>query len=172
MSEAYIGIGSNIGNRLVHLQEAVDRLSLLEDTEITTTSSVYLTEPVGDIRQNRYYNGVVRLVSTLPPEKLRYHCKRIEQELGRPDTYARWSPRVIDLDLLLINQQTIASETLTIPHPELHRRKFVLVPLLDTGNPLHPLFRIPISTLLRRCDDQSVLIKTGEKILIKKMRNT
>ena len=127
-----------------------------------------MTEPIGESEQNRFYNGVLQLETSLPPEELRRQCKTIEQELGRPDTYLRWSPRVIDLDILLYDDAIIQTETLSIPHPELHCRKFVLIPLLDIANPQHPSLRHTILQLLKCCNDQSVLIKTRESIRIKK----
>ncbi len=164
----FIGIGSNIGERLHHLQEAVDRLSMLDETGVSVVSSIYMTEPVGECEQNRFYNGVLQLETSLSPEELRRQCKTIEQELGRPDAYPRWSPRVIDLDILLYDDAIIQTETLSIPHPELHCRKFVLIPLLDIANPLHPAMQRTMRQLLECCNDRSVLIKTRESIRIKK----
>jgi 2-amino-4-hydroxy-6-hydroxymethyldihydropteridine diphosphokinase len=172
MHHVFIGIGSNIGERLHHLQEAVDRLALLAETEICAISSIYMTEPVGESEQNRFYNGVLLLQTTLPPEELRRQCKIIEQELGRPDNYPRWSPRVIDLDILLYDELCLITETLSIPHPELHCRKFVLIPLLDIANPLHPAMHQSALELLDNCSDRSVLIKIKECVGIKKRRNT
>ncbi len=169
--QVYIGIGSNIGDRLRYMQEAVRRLDTLQQTTVSAVSSIYMTEPVGESSQNRFYNGVLLLNTALPPEELRRECKIIEQELGRPENYERWSPRVIDLDILLYNLQCFKSETLSIPHRELHRRKFVLVPLLDLANPLHPEMQRSILQLLQLCTDRSVLIKTREKIDINKKRS-
>jgi 2-amino-4-hydroxy-6-hydroxymethyldihydropteridine diphosphokinase len=168
MHKVFIGIGSNIGERLRHLQEAVDRLALLAETEVSAVSAIYMTEPVGESEQNRFYNGVLQLETSLAPEELRLQCKTIEQELGRPDDYPRWSPRVIDLDILLYDDLCINTGTLTIPHPELHCRKFVLIPLLDLANPLHPIMQQTILQILESCSDRSVLIKTKERIRIKK----
>ena len=168
MYKVYLGIGSNIGNRLGHLQEAVDRLGLLKSTTVKRVSSIYMTEPVGETEQDRFYNGIILLETSLPPEELRRQCKIIEQELGRPDAYPRWSPRVIDLDILLYDEQCFFSETLSIPHPEMHHRKFVLIPLLDIANPLHPLKHDTILKLLECCTDRSVLIRVKERIEIKK----
>ncbi len=172
MHNVFIGIGSNIGERLYHMQEAVDRLSLFEETMVSAVSSIYMTEPVGESEQNRFYNGVLQLETSLPPEELRRQCKTIEQELGRPDAYPRWSPRVIDLDILLYDDAIIQTETLSIPHPELHCRKFVLIPLLDLANPQHPALQQTILQLLESCSDRSVLIKTKEVVRIKKRRST
>jgi len=168
MHNVFIGIGSNIGDRLHHLQGAADRLAALEHTTIAAISAIYLTEPIGDSEQHRFYNGVMLLETALAPEKLRQHCKIIEQELGRPEKYARWSPRVIDLDILLYDDICLQTETLSIPHPELQQRKFVLIPLLDIANPQHPKTGQSIGQLLEACNDQSVLIKTKKSVEIKK----
>jgi 2-amino-4-hydroxy-6-hydroxymethyldihydropteridine diphosphokinase len=172
MHEVFIGIGSNIGDRLHHIQDAVDLLALLDETVVCAISSIYMTEPVGEYEQNRFYNGVLQLETSLPPEELRRQCKIIEQELGRPHNYPRWSPRVIDLDILLYDEMCIQTKTLSIPHAELHSRKFVLIPLLDLANPLHPAMQKTILQLLACCSDRSVLIKTKENVRIKKRRTT
>ena len=79
--------------------------------------SIYMTEPVGESEQNRFYNGVLQLETSLPPEELRRQCKTIEQELGRPDAYPRWSPRVIDLDILLYDDLCIMHRNTLNPAP-------------------------------------------------------
>ena len=168
INKVFIGIGSNIGNRLSHLQEAVDRLGMVENTSVVNVSAIYITDPVGETEQNRFYNGVILLETCLPPEELRMHCKIIEQELGRPDTYPRWSPRVIDLDILLFGDQCYHSGLLSIPHQELHHRKFVLIPMLDIANPLHPAKQQTILQLLESCTDRSVVIRVKEPLEIKK----
>ncbi|MEI6639800.1 MAG: 2-amino-4-hydroxy-6-hydroxymethyldihydropteridine diphosphokinase [Chlorobium sp.] len=172
MHKVFIGIGSNIGNRLVHLQEAIDLLMELDDTSVCAVSAIYITEPIGDTEQHRFYNGVLLLETSLSPEELRRGCKTIEQNLGRPHSYPRWSPRVIDLDILLYDDLCLRTESLSIPHPELQHRKFVLVPLLDIANTLHPETGKSIRQLLECCKDPSVLIRTKEKIMTKKRQNT
>ena len=166
--KVFIGIGSNIGNRLEHLQKAVDQLDMLTSTSVIKVSSIYMTEPIGETEQNRFYNGVILIETSLHPEKLRAHCKIIEQDLGRPGEYPRWCPRVIDLDILLYDDLCIHTETLSIPHPELHHRKFVLIPILDLANPVDPEKRQTILQLLECCTDRSVLIRLKETIVSKK----
>jgi 2-amino-4-hydroxy-6-hydroxymethyldihydropteridine diphosphokinase len=161
---AYIGTGSNIGDRFSHLQEAVFRIGAIPETRVLQASPVYMTEPVGEEEQERFYNGVVQVETGLTPAELRSETKAIEQELGRPERYRRWSPRVIDLDILLYGEQTIETETLRIPHPELHRRKFVLIPLLDIANPLHPILNTTILQLLRTCRDPSVPVRLRKRL--------
>lgn len=163
----YLGIGSNIGDRLKHLQEAVDLLNRLPNTEVNGISGIYITEPVGVTEQERFYNGVVRLETGLSPENLRTHCKAIEHNLGRPEQYIRWSPRVIDLDILLYDDLALENSVLCIPHKELINRMFVLIPLLDLADPEHPQLHCPASSLLDVCPDRSVLIRLRERIAMR-----
>ncbi len=165
-TSAYIGIGSNVGDRLANLQQAVERLDAGNGISVTGVSRVYMTEPVGDVNQERFFNAVVQVTTTLEPIMLRSRCKEIEQELGRPERYRRWSPRTIDLDILLYGARCVSSDILVIPHAELHRRKFVLIPLLDLGNPTHPGFGTPVSQLVRTCGDPSVPIRLTERLHI------
>jgi 2-amino-4-hydroxy-6-hydroxymethyldihydropteridine diphosphokinase len=161
---AYIGIGSNVGDRFAWLQQAVGRLAQMADTAVTEVSRVYMTEPFGDPDQERYFNAVVEVQTSLEPAELRAHCKAVEHELGRPDLYQRWSPRTIDLDILLYGDRCIDSDLLVIPHAEMHRRKFVLVPLLDIANPLHPRLQCTIADLLKSCGDRSVPVRLVERL--------
>ncbi|UWX57336.1 2-amino-4-hydroxy-6-hydroxymethyldihydropteridine diphosphokinase [Chlorobaculum sp. MV4-Y] len=163
---AYIGIGSNVGDRLDYLQQAVERLAQLPGTRVSGASRVYMTEPFGDPDQERYFNAVIAVQTSLAPADLRTRCKAIEHELGRPDRYQRWSPRTIDLDILLYGDRCIESDLLVIPHAEMHHRKFVLVPLLDIANPVHPHLRHSIAELLKSCDDHSVPVRLVEKLKI------
>ncbi|HHE32092.1 MAG TPA: 2-amino-4-hydroxy-6-hydroxymethyldihydropteridine diphosphokinase [Chlorobaculum parvum] len=166
---AYIGIGSNVGDRLAYLQGAVDRLAKLELTSVTSVSRVYMTEPFGDPDQERYFNAVAAIETVLDPTELRSACKAIERDLGRPDEYQRWSPRTIDLDILLYGDLCIETELLSIPHAEMHRRKFVLVPLLDIANPEHPRLLRPIAELLKSCGDSSVPVRLAKKLKISRI---
>lgn len=163
---AYLGIGSNIGDRLEHLREAVGLLNRMAETSVSGISGIYMTEPVGVTEQERFYNGVVRLETGLSPDNLRSHCKAIEHNLGRPERYIRWSPRVIDLDILLYGDLSMQSSVLSIPHPELTNRMFVLIPLLDLADPIHPVLHCPVSSLLGTCPDRSVLVRLRERITI------
>ena len=160
----YIGIGSNVGDRFTNLQQAVDMLALVPGTSVSALSRVYMTEPVGEVGQDRFFNAVVLVDTTLTPEALRAHCKAIEQKLGRPEHYRRWSSRTIDLDILFYDDLCINSDFLVIPHNELHRRKFVLLPLLDIDNPVHPLFHCRVADLLKTCGDASVPIRLKREL--------
>lgn len=127
---AYVGLGSNMGDRSVLLLDAVRRLAGCEETRVTDVSPLYETDPVGVVDQPLFLNMVCRLETALAPEALLQKTLAIELELGRERTQ-RWGPRTIDIDILLYDNRTIHSPDLTVPHPRLMERAFVLVPLRD-----------------------------------------
>ena len=136
--KAYIGLGSNLGERESMIRQALEAISLLPETDLTRASSLYDTEPVGDVDQPNFLNAVAEVETDLAPMQLLWNLQLIEKRLGRERT-RRWGPRVIDLDLLLYGDEVIEEETLRVPHPELTRRAFVLVPLVE----LEPLLVHP-----------------------------
>ncbi|HEX5564458.1 MAG TPA: 2-amino-4-hydroxy-6-hydroxymethyldihydropteridine diphosphokinase [Sporosarcina sp.] len=140
MNTAYLSIGSNLGDRLAILQEAVRALDSNEKMDVTSVSAVYETEPVGYTEQPNFLNIVVELQTSLDPFELLAACQSIEQSLGRVRDI-RWGPRTADLDILLYNNETIVSENLTVPHPRMHERAFVLIPLLE----LNPDVKHPVT---------------------------
>jgi len=129
----YLGLGSNVGDRRVNLQAAVESL-WAHDVVVLLASSVYETEPVGDVLDQRpFYNTCLRIETALDPEGLLDACKAVERALGRAldERYVRHGPRPIDVDLLLLGDAPYVSERLTLPHREVTSRRFVLVPLLE-----------------------------------------
>ena len=126
---AFVALGSNLGERLANLGDAVRRLCAADGMEITGSSRVYETAPVGP-PQPDYLNAVIELRTTLLPRELLEACLRIEAEMGRVRDEP-WGPRVIDLDLLTFDDRTIAEPDLTVPHPRMHQRAFVLIPLIE-----------------------------------------
>jgi 2-amino-4-hydroxy-6-hydroxymethyldihydropteridine diphosphokinase len=141
---AYLGLGSNVGDREAHLRAAIE---LLGDhgVEVEAVSSVYETEPVGEILdQPDFLNAAVRVRTDLDPEALLDLCKAIEVEQGRMMGGPRHGPRPLDIDLLLIEGVELSNERLTLPHPEVTRRRFVLVPLLE----VEPELALPDGTRL------------------------
>ena len=129
--EGYLGLGSNVGDRRANLQAAVDALPG-RGVEVLASSSVYETEPVGEmLDQPDFYNACVRVRTGLEPEALLAACKAVERELGRIAGGVRHGPRPIDVDLLLLGAEIYRSERLSLPHAQVTSRRFVLVPLLE-----------------------------------------
>jgi 2-amino-4-hydroxy-6-hydroxymethyldihydropteridine diphosphokinase len=127
----YLGLGSNIGDRRAQLERAVD---VLPDhgVRVLASSSVYETEPVGLVLDQReFFNACLRIETEHDPEALLDACKDVERSLGREPGGPRHGPRPIDVDVLLLGTETYASERLSLPHPEVLKRRFVLVPLLE-----------------------------------------
>jgi 2-amino-4-hydroxy-6-hydroxymethyldihydropteridine diphosphokinase len=129
--DGYLGLGSNLGDRRSHLERAVDALRHHEVT-VEASSSVYETEPVGEvIDQPDFLNACLRVRTALSPEQLLDLCKQVEREVGRTPGGPRHGPRPIDVDLLLLGDRRHRSGRLQLPHPDLAERRFVLVPLLE-----------------------------------------
>jgi len=137
---AYIGLGSNLGDRQATLREALRRLGELGDIEVSAVSTFRETDPVGKLDQPRFVNAAAALETTLPPRELLECLLEVERMLGRNRAAEeRWGPRTIDLDLLLYGDATIDQPGLEVPHPRLAERAFVLEPLLE----LDPSLRLP-----------------------------
>ena len=135
MTAGFLGLGSNVGDRRAHLQAAVDLLPG-EGVTVLASSSIYETEPVGEVLDQRaFYNAVLRVETGLDPEGLLDACKAVERERGRvlagEPGYVRHGPRPLDVDLLLLGEEEYRSERLTLPHEQVTTRRFVLVPLLE-----------------------------------------
>ncbi len=165
MSHIFIGLGSNIGDRLQHLRDALYFIHRLESTRLVAVSSLYETPPLGFTEQESFYNAVCQIDTTLDPLALLQALKSIERQLGRPEKYERWHPRPIDLDILLYDTLVFQNDIVTIPHIELPNRKFALVPLLDIDNPIHPVLKKSISELLAETTDRSDIRQLPERLL-------
>lgn len=164
MDRVFIGLGSNVGDRLQYLEFALSFIERLPETIIKNISSVYETEPVGKKEQAYFFNIVAELETSLPPIKLLKKFKVIEQQLGRTPT-ERWGEREIDIDLLYIGTQVIREKNLIVPHPEIHSRKFVLVPLSQiAGEFKDPVSKLSIHDLVLQCPDMSEVKKTSYSI--------
>ncbi|MFN3344475.1 MAG: 2-amino-4-hydroxy-6-hydroxymethyldihydropteridine diphosphokinase [Chloroherpetonaceae bacterium] len=166
MSVVYIGLGSNLGKRGKMLQQAVECLTQLPKTQVVATSSVYESPPIDMSEQNHFLNAVCKITTELSPKTLLNALKEIERKLGRPERYARWSPRPIDLDILFYDNQVLNQDGLIIPHSEIPNRKFVLLPMLELDDYLHPVLKKHLSTLLAETNDVSVVLKTKISIAI------
>jgi 2-amino-4-hydroxy-6-hydroxymethyldihydropteridine diphosphokinase len=150
----FIGLGSNIEPRLNYVKSAVS--GLRELGEVTRVSSIYETAPVGGVPQSDYLNAVAELHTTLGPLELVTRLKAWEQAIGRKER-PRWHEREIDLDLLFYGDLVLQSPELTLPHLEIQRRAFVLVPMNEIDPHFqHPIFKKSVSELLRDVDATSV----------------
>jgi 2-amino-4-hydroxy-6-hydroxymethyldihydropteridine diphosphokinase len=145
----YLGLGSNVGDRLANLRAAVDALA--RHVDVVGRSSVYETEPQGEVLdQPDFLNAAVSVETDLAPEELLDVCKGIERELGRDFDQVRHGPRVVDIDLLLLGDVELETDRLTLPHREVTTRRFVLVPLLELDPDL------PYGDALARLEGQRV----------------
>lgn len=135
MHTAYIGIGSNLGERDVTIRDALELLAADPELEVEAVSSIRETDPVGVVDQPRFLNAAIRLKTELAPHSLLERLLAVEEQLGRVRTGERYGPRTIDLDLLLYGDEIIDEPGLRVPHPRLAERRFVLEPLaeLDPG---------------------------------------
>lgn len=136
--KAFVGLGSNLGERESMIRLALDDLARLPGTTLVRASSLYDTEPVGDVEQPNFLNAVAQIDTELSARQLLWNLLLIEKRLGRVRAQ-RWGPRTIDLDLLLYGNLIVEEPDLRVPHPELTRRSFVLVPLVE----LDPLLTHP-----------------------------
>ncbi|MCS6869139.1 2-amino-4-hydroxy-6-hydroxymethyldihydropteridine diphosphokinase [Thermus sp.] len=152
---AYVALGGNLGDRAAYLLQALSRLSRLPETRLLRLSPVYETDPVGP-PQPPYLNLVAELETRLPPRALLEALLGIEQALGRVRREP-WGPRTVDLDLLLYGDRVLKEEGLEVPHPRLHQRAFVLVPLCDlVPQGRHPVLGRTFAELLAALDPSGV----------------
>ncbi len=159
MHLAYIGFGSNIGDRLSYIRSAITALSEIEGIILQKISSIYETSPVGNEAQDDFLNGVVSIRTHHSPHTLLYTLKQIEINIGR-EHRIRWGPREIDMDILIYGDLCVETPHLTVPHPEMHLRRFVLVPLAEIApDHVHPILNETIQTLLERLEDDRSAVK-------------
>ncbi len=157
MAHAYIGFGSNIDDRFTYIAQALRLLLAADRVSLIQISSLYETEPVGYEEQDWFLNGVVAVETDLSLHGLLTLLKDIEGVVGRQHR-ARWGPREVDLDLLIYDQCCINTPELIVPHPEMHRRSFVLVPFAEIApDVLHPIFQQNIRTLFSNLDDEKAV---------------
>lgn len=160
--QVYIGIGSNLGNKRENYLEALERIAKIPKTRIIKESSVYESQPHGDAKE-WYINGVIEIETEVKPELLLNKFKNIERAMGRKKVRKKWGARIIDLDLLLYDSLVLNKKNLKIPHPEMHQRKFVLIPLSEVApQVIHPVLSASISELL-------VSVKDDKKVSLARL---
>ena len=152
---AYLGLGSNLGDRRANIDEAVRRLGETGGVTVTKASSIYETKPVGGTQQPDFLNAACEVETELSPRELLREAQRIEREMGRVRT-VRWGPRNIDIDILLCGDTVIDGDALTVPHPRLTEREFALRPLAEIApNVIHPVAKREISVMWRDVEAKS-----------------
>jgi 2-amino-4-hydroxy-6-hydroxymethyldihydropteridine diphosphokinase len=157
---AYLGLGSNLGDKESNCRKAIALLA--KNGRVVRLSSLYCTEPMGYREQDDFINAVVELETGLSPDALLQQCRSIEEELGRVRT-VRWGPRTIDVDILLYGTEMIETPELTIPHPLLHIRRFVLVPLCEIApQAFHPKLQKTAADLLLDLQDHQSVVRCDE----------
>jgi 2-amino-4-hydroxy-6-hydroxymethyldihydropteridine diphosphokinase len=154
-NRAYIGIGSNLGDRRANALEAIRRIGELPTTRVVRASSLYESEPLGDAK-TWFVNSVIEIETELASDAMLKRTKAIEEAMGRKRVKGkRWGSRIIDLDLLLWNHEVIQKRNLKVPHPEMHKRRFVLLPLAELApHVIHPQLGSSVSALLATVADK------------------
>jgi 2-amino-4-hydroxy-6-hydroxymethyldihydropteridine diphosphokinase len=159
MIESFIGIGSNVGDRAQFCRTAVEGLNAAEGVEVTATSSLYETSPIGGPPQRSFINLVVRIRTSLDHRQLLALTQSIEARLGRETSEIRWGPRVVDLDILSFDDEKISEPDLEIPHPRLTQRRFALIPLLEIDPEAADPWGTPYSEALDEAEGEVELLE-------------
>ncbi len=160
MKTVYIGMGANLGDPRRNCLEAILRIGLIPESKITGLSHLYRTQPVGVKGHNWYVNGVVVLSTRMGPHQLLDRLLLIERDMGRVRHGETWEPRIIDLDILLFGTQIIREKDLTVPHPLMHSRRFVMTPMAQLAPHLrHPSLGKTMSELLETIPQNGQLVE-------------
>ena len=160
--DGYIGLGSNLGDPIAELRGAVTELES-RGVELRSRSSLYQTEPVDAPNQAWFVNAVAEIRFGGRPDELLQICVNVEAARGRERNLRRNAPRILDLDVLLLGDIVLASDELTVPHPRLHERRFVLEPMVQIApDAIHPGLRKTMRDLLKECVDESKVVRLEE----------
>jgi 2-amino-4-hydroxy-6-hydroxymethyldihydropteridine diphosphokinase len=160
---AYIGIGSNMGDKLKNCRQAIEGLASGGAIRLVRCSPFYRTEPMGRKDQDWFVNGVILVETCLGPRELLACLLSLEEKMGRIRG-ERWGPRIIDLDILFYGQEILEEQGLQIPHPRLHERRFVLMPLQDIAPELkHPALRKTVSQILSEWEGEERVLPLQEE---------
>jgi 2-amino-4-hydroxy-6-hydroxymethyldihydropteridine diphosphokinase len=153
MPLTYVGLGSNLGDRLSFIRKAVEEINSLESTEVILSSAVYETEPWGNPGQGKYLNSVIKVNTGLKPEIFLKNLKDLEYKIGR-EKRNKWTAREIDIDILFYDDEIIETGEMKIPHPQIENRRFVLIPLNEIApGMIHPGLKKSISALVDETKD-------------------
>jgi len=157
---AFISVGSNIGDKRAQCESGIRKITHPRISQLIERSPCYRTEPVGYVEQDWFINAVIKISTRLDPYELLDQLKQIERDAGRTDTGTRFGPRCLDLDILLYGDDIVETDRLVVPHPRMHKRRFVLLPFCDIDpHIVHPVLGKTIHSLLADLpmDEQIVL---------------
>jgi 2-amino-4-hydroxy-6-hydroxymethyldihydropteridine diphosphokinase len=161
---AFLGIGSNEGDRLKNIRQSIELISELDGCEIEAVSSLYETSPFGIIDQQNFFNAVIKISTELNPQELFIKLKEIEKKLGRIHR-EKWGSREIDLDILFYNNLILSDEIITLPHKGIIYRDFVMIPLIEIEpDIIHPVFNRKVSNFIEDLKSTNILNKRSEKL--------
>ena len=164
MPTVFLSLGSNLGKRLENLRRAIDKIGGSDQIKVIKASPVYETEPVGVKSQEWFLNLALEVQTSLEPSALLERLLSIEDQMGRKRE-ERWGPRSVDLDILLYDNRIVDSDRLTIPHPRMHERRFVLLPLAQIAPRFsHPRLKKSVEELLASCEDRSAVRLYQKKV--------
>lgn len=165
MAIVYLSLGSNLGDRLGYIQQAVSLLGANPDINIVATSSFYETEPWQMDSSNWFVNAVIQITTSLTPEALLDECQRIEKQLGRGAKLKKeYSDRTIDIDIIFYDKLILNNERLTIPHKHFHKRVFMLVPMLEIAEDfVHPFFGKTVENLYEAIEEPEMVYLYGTR---------
>ncbi|MCD6384825.1 2-amino-4-hydroxy-6-hydroxymethyldihydropteridine diphosphokinase [Candidatus Sumerlaeota bacterium] len=160
---AYLGLGSNMGNKLLNVKQAIELINDLPSTNVIARAHLYRSDPWGFKQQEWFVNTVIAVLTRLTPLQLLKEIKAIEKQLGRKPASVRWGPRVIDIDILLFGQKVIDTPELKVPHQYLTERLFFLKPLMDIAPAVTlPTTAEPLSAYAEELSDQQYLVLLEE----------
>lgn len=157
--QIYLSLGSNLGDRIENVKNALQSLSSSDEIKVISSSSFYETEPMGVTDQPRYINAAAKIETSLTPRALLKEVKSLEKAMGRRETF-RWGPRVIDIDILLFGDIVVSEKGLNIPHPAMEKRAFVMIPLSEIGSAArHPVTGRTIGEMASGLSSQGIIRK-------------
>jgi deoxyguanosine kinase len=167
MNMAFLSLGGNIGTRLENLNKAIYAIKAI-GIDVVKASSIYETQAWGSSSKKKYLNQVIKISTHLDAQELLKQLLAIEKEIGRKRTANRYADRTMDIDILFFNASIVASKNLSVPHPRLHLRKFILIPFYEIEKKfVHPILKKSIATLLSACEDKLDVVIYKEPNLIK-----
>jgi len=171
MVKVYLGLGSNLGKREKNIEKAIKLIKKIENVKIKKCSSFYKTEPVGYKDQPWFVNCVLEIETKLSAQRLLENLLEIEKKLGRKRRI-KWSPRIIDLDILFYAEKIVKNKDLIIPHPRLQERKFTLVPLNEINPQIyHPRLKKTVYQLLKNLKEDKPQVKKLSSIVSSSLRS-